>query len=157
MAKLITVGSCTFLFPEQGNKAGWGEVVTDTICAIATRLASISGANDIDLTTVCICNNRSCATAVGSGAAALTFSNTAVRSFDVTYVVIRTDSCCSMLVESGTMSGGFNGTVWNFSSRIDSGCAGMDFQISTAGQVQYFSNVCAGAGTMKFSAATIAQ
>jgi len=157
VSKSITVGSCTFLFPEQGQKSGWGEVVTDTVCALATRLASISGANDLDLTTVCICNNKSSATNVGSGAAALSFPITAVRSFETTYVVIRTDSCCCVLTESGTMYGNYNGTVWNFSVGNITGCTGVSFQITGAGQVQYFSDACAGAGTMKFSATTIAQ
>ncbi len=156
MAITLVVGSCTFLFPEQGQKAGWGEVVTDWACAVTSRLSSISGPNDIDLTTVCITNNKSTATAVGSGAAALTFPVSAVRSFDVSYEVTRTCGAC-VLVESGSMSGGYNGTLWNFSWVIDSGCAGMDFQIASCGQVQYFSDACAGAGTMKFSAKTIAQ
>jgi hypothetical protein len=156
LAKTITVGSCTFLFPEQGTKAGWGEVVTDTVCALATRLASISGANDIDLTTACICNNRSTATAVGSGAAALSFATSAVRSFDVTYVVVRTDACCVVLTEDGNMTGSYNGTAWTFNNE-HTGCAGMCFQIASCGQVEYFSDACAGAGTIKFTAFTIAQ
>jgi hypothetical protein len=55
------------------------------------------------------------------------------------------------------MYGNYNGSAWKFSYEIDIGCASMDFQIASCGQVQYFSDACAGAGTMKFSAKTIAQ
>ena len=156
MAKTLTVGSCTFQYPEQGSKSGWGEEATDWAVAVTARLGTLSAANDIDLTSVCIANNKACATNVGSGACTLSFSNTAVRSFEATYVVLRTDACCVILSENGNMSGSWNGTAWAFSVE-QIGCAGMCFQISTAGQIQYFSDACAGAGTMKFKASTIAQ
>ena len=159
MSKTLTIGSCTFQYPEQGTKAGWGEEATCWACAITTKVNSISGTNDIDLKTICIVNNKSVATNVGTGACTLSFSTSAVRSFEATYVVIRTDSCCVILTESGTMTGNYNGTAcnkWNFSIE-HVGCAGMCFTMTCAGQVQYFSDACAGAGTMKFKASTIAQ
>lgn len=156
MSKLISVGSCTFCFPEQGQKSGWGEVVTDTICALATTLATVSGANDISLKTINIANNTCSATDIGSGACALSFAIGAVRSFETTYSVLRTDCCCANTVETGIMTGIYNGSAWAFSVE-HIGCAGVCFTITCAGQVQYTSDATKGAGTIKFKASTIAQ
>lgn len=157
MARSMTVGSCTFLFPTQGQKSGWGEVLTDWACAVSTKLATVSAANDITLKTVCIANNQSVAANVGTGAAALSFSTSAVRSFDVDYVVLRTDCCSVVTTESGKMTGNYNGTSWQFSVHDVTGNAGMAFSITSAGQVQYYSDATKGAGTIKFKASTIAQ
>jgi hypothetical protein len=157
VAKSLTVGSCTFLFPTQGQKSGWGEVLTDWACAVSTRLNAISGANDIDLTSACISNNQTSAANVGTGSATLSFSTSAVRSFDASYVVVRTDCCCAVTVEKGCMTGAWNGTAWAFSVFDITGCAGMSFSITAAGQVQYVSDSTKGTGTMKFTAKTFAQ
>ncbi len=103
-----------------------------------------------------ILNAQCTATNVGSGACTLSFSNAAVRSFEATYVVTRTDTCCVVLAESGTMAGNYNGTSWSL-SHDHVGCAGMDFSINACGQVQYFSDATAGAGTIQFRAKTIDQ
>lgn len=156
MAKSLTIGSCTFQYPEQGTKAGWGEEATNWAVKATSVLNTLSGANDINLTTVSILNDQSSAVDVGSGACTLSFSTAAVRSFDATYFVVRTDSCCVVTAESGTMTGVYNGTTWSFTVEHD-GCAGMCFEINSCGQVQYYSDSTKGAGTMKFKAATIDQ
>lgn len=156
MAKSITISGTTYQFPEQGTKAGWGEEATDAICAIASRLNTLSGANDIDLTTICINNDQCSALNVGTGACTLSFSNAAVRSFEATYSVIRTDACCSVSSETGIMVGIYDGTAWTFSVE-HTGCAGISFDITCAGQVQYYTDSTKGSGTMKFKASTIAQ
>jgi hypothetical protein len=56
-------------------------------------------------------------------------------------------------VETGIMRGVYNGTTWHFTNGCISGCAGMAFQMTNAGQVQYFSDT-KGAGTIKFKAST---
>ena len=156
MAKSLTVGSCTFQYPEQGTKAGWGEEATCWAVAVTNRLNTISGANDIDLTTVCIVNNQSVAANVGTGACTLSFSASAVRSFEATYTVIRTDCCCAITTETGIMTGVYNGSAWAFNVE-QVGCAAVCFTITCAGQIQYFTDACGGAGTIKFKASTIAQ
>ena len=151
MSKSLTVGNETFQYPEQGTKAGWGEEATCWAVAVTNTLATLSGPNDINCTCVAIVNNQACAANIGTGASALSFPTSSVKSFEVTYAVTR--GACNCYVESGTMEGIYNGTSWAF-SHSHVGCAGMDFQITAAGQVQYFSDDST-AGTIKFRARTI--
>ena len=150
MSKSLTVGSCTFQYPEEGTKPGWGEDATCWAVAVTNRLATLSGTNDINCTSVTIANNQCAAANVGSGASALSFPPASVRSFVVSYAVTRSTS-----VESGEMEGVYNGTTWSFAHN-HIGCAGMCFQITAGGQVQYFTS-CDVAGTIKFRARTIDQ
>lgn len=147
MARTLTIQSCTFCFPENSANPGWGEVVTDWACKVTTVLSNIQGTNDILITTACIACNQACAASVSL----LSFSTTATRSFEVTYNVVR-GACCN-IVESGLMRGVYNGTSWCFTNSCIAGCAGMSFQITNAGQVQYFSDN-QGTGTIKFKAST---
>jgi hypothetical protein len=156
MAKTLTIGSESFLYPEQGTKPGWGEEATCWAVAVTNLLGTLSGPNDINTTCVAIANNQCTAANVGTGASALSFSNAAVRGFEVVYAVTRTDPCCAVVSEYGTMEGNYNGTSWSFAHE-HVGCAGMCFQITAAGAVQYFSDACGGAGTIKFRARTTDQ
>lgn len=148
MALALTVGNQTFQFPIEGTKPGWGEEVSSWAQAVTDVLTGLFGPHDISNTAVTIANNISTATNVGAGATALFFPPTAVRSFVVTYAVTRDSS-----VESGTMEGFYNGVDWDFfHSHI--GNAGVDFQITSAGQVQYFSTDDV-SGIIRFRASTI--
>ena len=150
MSKSLTVGNETFQYPEEGTKPGWGEEATCWAVAVTNKLATLSGVNDINCTCVVIANNQCSAANIGSGASALSFPTASVRSFVVSYAVTR-----GTTVETGEMEGVFDGTTWAFSNDI-TGCAGMSFQITNAGQVQYFSD-CGCAGIIKFRARTIDQ
>ena len=150
MSKSLTIGSCTFQYPEAGTKPGWGDDATCWAVAVTNKLSTLSGINDICNTTVCIANNQITAANVGSGTCALSFPVATVRSFVVTYAVLR-----GAVAEAGEMEGVYDGCVWSFAHN-HIGCAGMCFQITGAGQVQYFSS-CASVGTIKFRARTIDQ
>lgn len=161
MSKSLTIGNETFLYAEQGTAPGWGECATNWACAVTTTLATLSGVNDINTTEVGICNDINACNPcpcklvknIGSGVSALSFSNASVRSFLVNYNVTRGSCCC--VVEAGEMEGVYDGTVWDFSHN-HVGCAGMDFQVTSSGVVQYFSD-CGTAGNIKFRARTIDQ
>ena len=153
MSKSLTVGTTTFQYPEQGTAPGWGECATDWACAVTVRLATLSGSNDINCTCVVILNNQCSAQDIGAGASALKFATATVRSFVTTYAVTRGACCC--VVEAGEMEGVFDETNWAFSHN-HVGCAGMNFQITAAGQIQYFSD-CGTAGNIKFRARTVDQ
>ena len=157
MSKSLTIGSCTFQYPEAGTKPGWAEPATDWACAVTTTLATLSGVNDINITCVAIVNCQCTAASVGTGASALKFTTAGccgVRSFVAPYAVTRTDPCCVITVEAGEMEGVFDGSTWAFSHSFV-GCAGMNFQICNCnGQVQYFTDACGGPGTIKFKAST---
>ena len=150
MSKSLTVGSCTFQYPEEGTKPGWGEEATCWAVAVTNRLATLSGTNDINCTCVAVVNDQCTAASVGTGASALSFPTATVRSFVVSYAVTRGTS-----VEAGEMEGVYSGSAWSFAHN-HVGCAGMCFQITAGGQVQYFSD-CGCAGTIKFRARTIDQ
>lgn len=156
MARTLVIGSCTFLFPEDGTKAGWGEVVTDWACAVTTVIGTLSAPDDISLTCAAICNSKATATPVGTGASALKFSTASVRSFEANYFVYRTNACCVVSTETGTMTGVYNGSTWLF-QHDHVGCAGMDFDIASCGQVRYYSNATGGTGIIKYTASTKAQ
>lgn len=155
MSKSLTIGSCTFQYPESGTKPGWGEEATDWAVAVSNKLNTLSGTNDINITSVCICASASCAT-IGSGGDAFKFPTSAVRSFTATYNVARTDACCVVTVEAGTMFGVWNGSSWDFSYNFV-GCAGMCFSIASCGHVQYSSDACKGSGTIQFFARSVCQ
>ena len=148
MSVTLTVGSETFEYPEQGTKSGWGKPATDWASAVSTRLGALSGPFDIDITDAIIADNQSSAADVGTGVNILSFSKTVVRSFVVTYEVTR-----GTVVETGTMTGINDGTNWTF-QHDHLGDAGMDFEITSAGVVQYFSTNAL-AGTIQFSAKTL--
>lgn len=150
MAKSLTVGNETFQYPETGTKPGWGEDATGWAVAVTNRLGLLTGPNDINCTSVVIANNQTSAADIGTGASSLSFPSAAVRSFVVTYNVVR-----GTAVEAGEMEGVFNGTIWTLSHE-HTDCAGMCFQMCTCnnGRVQYFSD-CGCAGTIKFRARTL--
>jgi hypothetical protein len=147
MAVSLTLQSCTFCFPEEGANPGHGEVVTDWASKVNSLLSSLIGAGDILTTTACIACNQACAASV----TLLSFATSTVRSFEVCYNVVR--GACNNIVETGVMRGVYNGTSWSFTNACIAGCAGMSFQITNAGQVQYFSDN-QGTGTIKFRAST---
>ena len=147
MSKNLTVGSETFEYPEQGTNPGWGPDATDWAEAVTDQLTLVSGPNDIPDTTTTILNNQSTAQDIGVGSSALQFSGVAVRSFVVVYAVTR-----GAAVESGKMEGNFDGTNWVM-QHDNVKDAGMDFEITSAGQIQYFSDDDV-AGTIRFRART---
>lgn len=151
MSKSLTIGSTTFLYPVQGTAAGWGEESTDWAEAVTDLLGTLSGPNDISLTSATILDNQSTAVDIGVGASILKFSTSLVRSFVVDFNVLRGST-----VMAGTMTGAWNGSSWEFSFE-NTGDAGMDFEINSAGQVQYFSDAILGGGTIQYSAKTKAQ
>ena len=148
MAICVTIGSTVFSIPDQGECAAWGENLTDAVEALACELATVVGPRDISKTQVCLSNSQCSFANIGSGSSLFKFTNSAVRSFVATYTVRRVGSCCT-IIESGNMIGGNQGCcVWVFSYDA-TGCAGMDFQITTAGQVQYKTTTLAGQSSAK--------
>lgn len=137
MAITLIVGGKTFEYAEQGTSPGWGECNTAWACAITCQIGLLSGPNDKNTTCVAITSGAG-ATNVGSGGCALKFTGGiiagTVRSFEVVYNVRRGNS-----TEAGTMEGAFNGSTWDF-AHCHIGCAGMCFDITSAGQVRYFTS-----------------
>ena len=159
MSKSLTIGSCTFEYPEAGTKPGWGEQATCWAVAVTNKLATLSGVNDICIRSFCIGCNQATAASIGSGLSALKFTTSGccgVRSFVVDYAVTRVCGGCTT-VEAGEMEGVFDGANWAFNHSFV-GDAGVCFQICDSnGQVQYFSDNLKGSGKITYRARTIDQ
>lgn len=147
MAITLTVNGVPYSFPSQGENPPNGEVVANWALAVTNLLATLSNASDINTTSFTVANNTSSATNVTG----LSFSTTTVRSAIIQYNVYRNSSN----FEAGEMHVIYDGSDWDISI-YKTGDAGVNFSITSAGQVQYVSSNAA-AGTMKFSAKTFTQ
>ena len=100
-----------------------------------------------------------CGKTLGIGATKVRFSSTLVRSFCLDYTATRLGTVCNSCTptyESGLISGIYDGTNWDFTHDF-LGCAGLDFNIDSSGQIYYFTDSQKGQGTIKLKATTIAQ
>lgn len=153
MSTELTVGSETFNYPENNQSPGYGEDAHDWAVAVTSTLSTISGPNDITISSDTIANNQSSSVAI----VGLQFGTAAVRSFEITYIVYRT-SDSSTVTESGKMFGTYDGSSsWAFTVETI-GDAGMAFEITAAGQVKYYSTDHTGtnySGLIKFKASTL--
>lgn len=138
MSKILIIGNQEFEFPEQGTNAPWGEQVTDWAVAVTEALTIVQQPNDIVTTTALINNNQA------------SFANIPGFSFDTSEVVsinaefiIKRSTDTNNLVESGLIKGNFDGTTWTC-SQVSQGNAGVTFNITDAGQIQYTSTSVSG-------------
>jgi hypothetical protein len=138
MSKTLIVGNEEFSFPEEGTNASWGEQVTDWASAVTDALTTVVQPNDITTTTAVINNNQSSAANVTG----FSFDTSEVISINGEYIIKRTTDS-STLVESGTIRGNFDGTNWSVTQTAQ-GNAGVTFDITSGGQVQYTSTDVAG-------------
>lgn len=139
MSKILIIGNSEYEFPEQGTNAPWGEQVTDWAVAVTEALTNVQQPNDIVTTTAIINNNQS------------TLANISGFSFDTSEVVsinaefiIKRNTDTTTLVEDGVIKGNFDGSTWTC-SQVSRGNAGVTFDITDAGQVQYTSTSVSGA------------
>lgn len=148
MPRELTVGSDTFQYPEVGDRS-WGEDATNWAEAISETVNTLTPAGFIAVTTVNINDNVSTFTDI-LGAA---FNSSAVHSFRFHFTVERTNGV-TRSVEIGSITGVFSNSDWDYSIRIDAGDAGMDYQVTSAGQIQYKSSSIGGTynGTITFYA-----
>lgn len=155
MSKQFQIGVTIYPFPEQGDLAPWGEEVTAWAEAVTNALQSVQGPNDILITSSTLANNQTTFADVPN----LSFNSAQVQSVDVDFLVVRIfDLGATTITESGRMIGSYNGT--EFSLSVDSeGDAGIDFDITNAGQIQYITTDLADhqSSTIRFKARTIDQ
>lgn len=152
MPRQLTVNGTIFNYPDPGDRS-WGEDASDWASEVTDVLSSIVGAGFVTQTTVTINDNVSTFQDV-LGAA---FSSSITRSFRLTYAVQRTNGA-TLSVESGVIEGVYTGTEWDYNiNRL--GDAGMDFQVTASGQLQYKSSSIGGtySGDMTFYANVITE
>lgn len=141
MPKVVTIGTEEFELPNQGENADYGEQLTDYFVAVADALQSVQQPNDILPTSAAISNNQTSFTNIPGFA----FDTSEVISINAEYIVNRTTNTPAVLTESGSIQGNYTGTSWTLSIFSD-GDAGIEFDITNAGQLQYKSSNMVGSG-----------
>lgn len=149
MPKILTIGTEDFEIPLQGENPDYGESVTDWMEAASDALATVQAPNDVLVSSASILNNQSSFVDISG----FIFDSTEVISINAEFIVQRsTVSPSNVLVEDGVIRGNFNGTSWVYSV-VSQGNAGVTFNITDAGQLQYKSTDVTGtsyAGTITF-------
>ncbi len=153
MPKKLTVNGTVYNYPVPGDEQKWGEDGTAWAEAVTGILSTIVGDGFIPETTVTINDNVTTFTNI-LGAS---FNNAVSRSFKFNYAVSRTDGG-STFVESGIIDGVYNGSEWDYSIRR-TGNAGMDFNVTSTGQIQYKSSSIGGtySGDINFYANSVTE
>ena len=157
MAKDLQIGSTIYEYPEPGEGAGWSEGATSWAEGVTDALATVQGPNDILLTTATLANNQFTPVNV----IGLSFDTGQVQHVTIEFLLIRTYTEISGIpteTESGTIIGNYSGSDF-FISPDSVGDVGVDFSITSVGQVQYVSEDRANTDnlTIKFKARTIDQ
>lgn len=153
MPRQLIVNGTTYNFPAPGDERAWGEDATDWAEAVTDILDSVVSAGFVPQTTATINDNVTTFTNI-LGAS---FNSSINRSFKFSYAVQRTDGSTTV-AESGEINGVHNGTDWDYSlSRV--GDAGMTFNVTTAGQIQYKSSSIGGtySGDINFYANVVTE
>jgi len=153
MSKTVTIGNEVIEFPEQGESAPWGEPVTQFAEAVEDVLADVQGSNDILLSQASLVNNQTTLANING----FIFNTGQVQAIFSEFLVTRTyDSGASVVTESGVIEGNFDGTTF-FITVSSVGDAGMEFDITNGGQVQYKSSNLTNhkSSIIKFKAKTI--
>lgn len=155
MSKELQIGNRIFDYPEEGDRAGWGENATDWAEAVTNALENVQGPNDILTTSAILANNQ----AIPANIPGLTFNTGEVQSVEVNYLVIREyDSGSTVDTESGKILGNYNGSDF-FISIEATGDAAITFSVTSGGQFQYVTDDKANhiSSTIRFNARTIDQ
>ena len=136
MAIQLQIGNKTVSYPEPGDNPGWGEDGTKFAQLVADALTTVQGPNDITTTTTALSNDVSSDTAI----AGLSFNLVEVRRATVEYVMVRIfDSGASTIVESGTITGDYDGTNFDISVEANDD-SGITFNSNSSGQILYQSD-----------------
>lgn len=149
MPKVLIVGTEEFEFPVQGENPSYAEQITDWAEAVTNALGTVQQPNDILTTTASVLNNQPSFTNIP----AFIFDSSEVISINAEFIITRTTTApVNNLVESGFIQGNFNGSEWTFTVESINN-AGIEFNITPSGQLQYKSTDLAGssyAGTILF-------
>lgn len=157
MSTSVTIGNETFEYPNAGDSPGWGEDASGAFIALADQVNLINNVNDILETAFIIGNNVASFTNITP----MIFNTSTVRAVEVDFSIYRTSST-EELVESGTMTLTYKNTAneWGVSMTSSGDDAGVTFNVTNAGQVQYTSTNVSGtsySGVLRFRAKTILQ
>lgn len=151
MAFNVVVKGTTYSIPEAGQEPGWGEQLSAYFDAVAEALGDLISEDDVLQTSFTLQNNITSYTNV----AGLVFNTASARGGKVHYTAYRTTDS-NEIAEEGTISIVYkNGDALWLLSRDFTGDAGLDFDITNAGQIQYKTSNLSGSnysGTLRFRA-----
>jgi hypothetical protein len=145
MAITLIVNNTPFDYPENGEPAGWGEAATGWAQEVTTVLNSAVGPNDLLETSSIINDNQ------------LTFADIDSFFFDATVVgsfVVNGNITRGSLYEEFQLRGLNTGSSWTWTQE-GQGEAGLTFNITNAGQVQYKSTNAGVSGKIRFKGIAI--
>jgi hypothetical protein len=138
MPRKLILNGTVYNYPLPGDEQKWGEDATDWAEAVTDIFSTIVGAGFIPETTITINDNVTSFTNI-LGAS---FNSAVSRSFSLSYAISRTDGS-NFFTESGIINGVYDGADWDYTiERV--GDAGMDFNVTSAGQLQYKSSAVGG-------------
>jgi hypothetical protein len=147
MSKTLVVNNTPFEYPQTGDQ-NYGEAATGWAVAVTETLASVSGPADILETSDTVNNNQTTFLDIAN----FVFDSSSTRSFSVRGNVYRTYGS-SEVSEEFLLVGLFQGVSGWILQQEGLGDAGITFNISSVGQVQYKSSNLVGApysGIIKF-------
>lgn len=149
MSDQVNLKNTIYLIPANLEEPNWGESLTSYLKAIAEAINSISGPSDLIESSFTIDNNISSPTDVTG----FFFDSTTVRSFAVRGNITRQHGASTFEYEEFTLVGLFEDAAGWKLQREGLDDAGVDFTITSAGQVQYTSTNLAGSpysGILKY-------
>lgn len=153
MSKQLQIGSTIYNYPEQGDKAGWGEDATAWATAITDALGNVQGPNDILITSATLANNQTTAANIPG----LSFNIGQVEAVEIIYEIRRTYNLgANTDVEFGKIQAVYDGSEF-FMSSDATGNAGVVISVLNTGQFQYTSSNLTDhqSSVIRFSAQTI--
>lgn len=158
MPKTLIVNNKPFSYPTKGDEPGWGSDATKWAEEVTSVLNDVVGPNDILESSFNIVNNQ----ATLADIIGLVFNNAAVRSAVVQYSVYRISTANpSGFAETGEMHLIYDNNVgWSIAIGNVVGNSGVDFDLTSGGQVQYKSNDINSlnySGVIHFRAKSLAQ
>lgn len=155
MSKELIIRNETFEYPDNGADAdekyaeqmsAWAEAVTDT-------LSNLAGPDDITLTSFSLADNKATPTVIPL----LKFNSTAVLRLEVEFIVTRVIGTTT-LVESGLITGNFNGTDFRIVQDLEGDDTGVELSVDNVGQFYYTSSDASHTSCqIKFKASTISN
>lgn len=155
MSKQLQIGSTIYDYPEQGDKAGWGEEATAWAEGVTNALANVQGSNDILITSATLANNQSSAANIPG----LIFNVAQVEAVEIDYFIKRIfDSGATTVTETGKILGTYDGSDF-FISTETTGDSGVVISVLASGQFQYTSTDLTNhtSSVIRFRARTIDQ
>lgn len=147
MSRTLIVNNIPFEIPEQGEQQPWGEGVTEFLTEVAKVLNSVNGPSDILESSADVVNNQS----TFADVAGMFFDTTTVRSFRIDGNIYRTTGIVEYSEQF--IINGLNEGASGWALTLEGeGSAGVTFDITSLGQIQYKSTNVVGqtSGKIKF-------